>query len=89
MIRNIVWHPYAILVRRYRSHKNKSITNKKMAYDENRGQGFQRQMYQGDWKCADCGKEISELPFQPDPSRVDQLRCKDCYKPKRPFRRDR
>jgi CxxC-x17-CxxC domain-containing protein len=60
-----------------------------MAYDENnQGQGFQRKMYQGNWKCADCGKDITELPFEPDPNRTDNLRCRDCYKPrKKSFKR--
>ena len=28
-------------------------------------------------KCADCGKDIKELPFQPDPDR--KIYCRDCY----------
>lgn len=54
-----------------------------MAYDNNQGGGFQRQMYQGDWKCAECGAPITELPFNPDPSRLDQLLCRDCHRQKR------
>jgi hypothetical protein len=34
----------------------------------------------GDWKCADCKAEITELPFEPDPQRLDQLRCQDCHR---------
>lgn len=49
-----------------------------MAYDQG-----ERKMYQGDWKCGKCGAEIKELPFEPDPSRMDQLTCKDCYKKSR------
>jgi hypothetical protein len=37
-------------------------------------------------KCKDCGVAISELPFQPDPARLDTLRCKDCM---RAFRESR
>ena len=53
-----------------------------MAYQQNDG-GFQRKMYQGDWKCSKCGGEIKELPFQPDPDRLDQLLCRDCHREKR------
>lgn len=53
-----------------------------MAYDDNQG-GFQRKMYQGNWKCAQCGKEITELPFEPDPNRLEQLLCRDCHREKR------
>lgn len=64
-----------------------------MAFDENRGGdqgGFQRRMYQGDWACSSCGGKITELPFDPDPSRLDQLKCRDCHQKSRAsFRRDR
>ncbi len=40
-----------------------------------------RQMVQGSWKCAECGAEITELPFQPkDESTVH---CKECWMKKR------
>lgn len=55
-----------------------------MAYDNNRQDGgFQRQMYKGDWKCAKCGAPITELPFDPDPARLDQLQCRDCHRQRR------
>ncbi len=63
-----------------------------MAYRENQGQGgprdysgggFQRRMYQGDWKCSKCGTPITELPFEPSPDRLDGLFCRDCYREKR------
>lgn len=38
-----------------------------------------RKMFQGNWKCGKCGKGIDQLPFNPDPSRLDQLTCKDCH----------
>ena len=47
-----------------------------------------RQMFQGDWKCCECGTAITELPFEPDPARVDTLKCRECHKksmPKRSF----
>jgi len=43
----------------------------------------QRQMVQGDWKCSSCGKPIKELPFNPDPARMDQLKCKECHQAQR------
>ncbi|OGZ26323.1 MAG: hypothetical protein A2W71_01725 [Candidatus Nealsonbacteria bacterium RIFCSPLOWO2_02_39_8] len=60
-----------------------------MAYQDNNG-GFQRQMYDGKWKCSKCGTEITQLPFQPSPDRLDQLKCRDCYRDSRPsFNRGR
>lgn len=56
-----------------------------MAYQDNGGSD--RQMYQGDWKCSDCGTAITELPFQPDPSRVGELKCRDCHRKGRSERR--
>jgi len=49
-------------------------------------QNSDRQMYQGDWKCSECGASITELPFQPDPDREDTLLCKDCHRKKRQAR---
>ncbi|MBU1092024.1 hypothetical protein KKA27_04150 [Patescibacteria group bacterium] len=34
-------------------------------------------MVQGNWTCSDCGKAITELPFQP--SEGQSLSCRDCY----------
>ncbi len=53
-----------------------------MAYNDNQG-GFQRKMYQGDWKCSKCQAAITELPFEPDPGRLDQLLCRDCHRERR------
>ena len=52
-----------------------------MAYDNN-----ERQMHQGSWTCSKCGASITELPFEPDPSRLDQLTCRDCHRKDRPQR---
>jgi CxxC-x17-CxxC domain-containing protein len=52
-----------------------------MAYG-NQGD-FQRKMYQGNWHCSKCQSEITELPFEPDPARLDQLLCRDCHRQKR------
>ena len=37
-----------------------------------------KQMFQGDWKCAKCGKDIKELPFEP--RNTATLKCRDCWK---------
>jgi len=47
--------------------------------ESNQG-GFERKMFQGDWKCANCGTPITELPFEPDPSRLSQLLCRNCHR---------
>jgi len=40
-----------------------------------------REMVKGNWKCADCEKEITELPFEPSPDRP--IYCRDCWKKRR------
>ena len=52
-----------------------------MAFQQN--DGFQRKMYQGNWQCSQCQTPITELPFEPDPSRLNQLLCRDCHRQKR------
>jgi DNA-directed RNA polymerase subunit RPC12/RpoP len=45
--------------------------------------GFQRQMFdvtEMNIKCKDCGTPITQLPFSPDPSRLDTIRCQDCLR---------
>ena len=32
-------------------------------------------------KCAGCGADIKELPFEPDPNR--KIYCKECYRKNR------
>ncbi|OGN03301.1 MAG: hypothetical protein A2655_00525 [Candidatus Yanofskybacteria bacterium RIFCSPHIGHO2_01_FULL_43_42] len=70
-----------------------------MAYDNDGGgsdynRGGQgdfppRKMYSGSWNCSKCGKEITELPFEPDPARLDKLLCRDCHRDrKQSFRRN-
>ncbi|MFH1367015.1 MAG: CxxC-x17-CxxC domain-containing protein [Patescibacteria group bacterium] len=45
-------------------------------------QGFgQRKMYQGNWTCAGCGAQITELPFEPDGTRP--VYCRDCHRQRR------
>lgn len=44
-------------------------------------------MFNGDWTCADCGKDIKELPFEPRDT--GSLKCFDCHKKNRPQRFER
>ncbi len=37
-------------------------------------------MVSGNWKCSECGKEITKLPFTPQEDRLNTLKCLDCYK---------
>mgnify|MGYP003396043706 FL=1 len=55
--------------------------------DNNRGGFAPRQMVKGNWKCSDCGKEITELPFEPAPDRP--IYCRDCWSKNRPPRQNR
>jgi len=48
---------------------------------DNQNQGGDRQMFQGDWTCSDCGVAIKELPFEPDGSRP--IFCQDCHRKQR------
>lgn len=48
---------------------------------EKRGGNFgggERKMFQGNWKCADCGGPITQLPFEP--RETGNLKCRDCFK---------
>lgn len=40
----------------------------------------QSQRFQGNWTCAKCTGAITELPFDPDPARLDKLLCKNCHR---------
>jgi len=55
-----------------------------MDYQNDSGQ---RQMYQGNWTCSECGAKITELPFEPDGERP--LFCRDCHRQKRNSRPQR
>lgn len=55
----------------------------KFGGSDDRG-GFQRRMYQGNWKCSECGAEITELPFEPSGDRP--LYCRECHAKRRPQR---
>jgi len=49
--------------------------------DQPQGNYTPREMVKGDWKCSECGKEITELPFEPAPDRP--IYCRDCWSKKR------
>lgn len=52
--------------------------------DNDRFSSGPRQMFspenEGDWKCAKCGKEIKQLPFQPRAGSANNLKCLDCFR---------
>jgi CxxC-x17-CxxC domain-containing protein len=52
-----------------------------MAFKKFHSRGAPREMVQGHWTCADCGKEITELPFTPSPDRP--VYCKECWAKRR------
>lgn len=59
-----------------------------MAFSDNQRKDYPpRKMFQVDQKCADCGAEIKELPFQPRPD--SKVYCRDCYAKNRPPRFER
>jgi CxxC-x17-CxxC domain-containing protein len=55
--------------------------------DGGRGGFGERKMFQGNWNCSKCQAAITELPFQPDDSRLDQLLCRDCHRSRMQNRR--
>ena len=50
-----------------------------MAYDNQAGDDYKKK-YQGNWSCGKCGAAITELPFEPNPDRLGELKCLDCHK---------
>jgi len=58
-----------------------------------RPSGFQRQMFdvsEMNIICKDCGAPIAQLPFNPDPNRLNSIRCQECmrkWRESRPRRR--
>ena len=59
-----------------------------MAFGDEQGGGYQKPKFTGDWKCGMCGAKITELPFEPKPERLAELKCKECWQKNRPPRRD-
>jgi len=47
----------------------------------------ERKMFQGDWKCAECGTKITELPFEPSGDRP--IHCRECWAKQREQRSGR
>jgi len=45
-------------------------------------------MHKGNWTCSDCGNAITELPFEPDPARTGNLKCRDCHRKGAPPQRN-
>jgi len=60
-----------------------------MDFKDSRGgnNSFRREMIKGNWKCSECGKEITELPFEPAPDRP--IYCRECWAKKRSERKPR
>lgn len=66
--------------------------------DDNQGGGFQRQMFDVSdmgLKCAECGTDITELPFKPTDSERP-VYCRECnrnrksqFSGRRPFNNNR
>jgi CxxC-x17-CxxC domain-containing protein len=53
--------------------------------DDNQRGGFApRPMVKGNWKCSECGVEITELPFEPAADRP--IYCRECWSKKKPPR---
>ena len=48
-------------------------------FEEESEEKSPRKMFEGNWKCVKCGKEITELPFEP----TRDVYCRDCYSDKR------
>lgn len=55
--------------------------------DRPKGDFPPRKMVQGNWKCAECGTEITELPFEPAADRP--IYCRECWMKKRSQRFER
>jgi CxxC-x17-CxxC domain-containing protein len=54
-------------------------------FNNKKGGDFNRHMFEGNWKCAECGTDITELPFEPREG--SKVYCKDCYRKMKPSRR--
>ncbi|MDE2019506.1 MAG: hypothetical protein KGJ13_04110 [Patescibacteria group bacterium] len=36
--------------------------------------------FHGDWKCSQCGREITTLPFEPKGRSIERVKCVECYR---------
>jgi len=52
-----------------------------MAFKDNSPKDLPFQMVKGNWKCSECGAEITQLPFTPDPDRA--IYCRECWNKRR------
>ena len=59
----------------------KECWSKKREQSRGRRDFGPREMVKGNWKCAECGKKITELPFKPNPDQP--VHCRDCWMKKR------
>jgi CxxC-x17-CxxC domain-containing protein len=50
----------------------------KKAREARGGNSGPREMHEGNWTCAGCGKAITQLPFKPNST--EGLKCIDCFK---------
>ncbi|MCL5733177.1 MAG: hypothetical protein M1334_00740 [Patescibacteria group bacterium] len=50
---------------------------------DSQNQNNPRPTYKGNWVCSKCKAPITELPFEPDENRLDQLVCRNCYRAKK------
>ena len=53
-------------------------------FNQNRSFGPRPEPIKGNWKCSECGVEITELPFSPAPDRP--IYCKECWRKMRDAR---
>jgi ribosomal protein L37AE/L43A len=64
-------------------HKESMGDRPRRGFGGDRGGDRPKQKFQGNWECSKCGKAITELPFKPDPARLNTLSCLDCFKASR------
>ncbi|PJE69537.1 MAG: hypothetical protein COU98_01525 [Candidatus Staskawiczbacteria bacterium CG10_big_fil_rev_8_21_14_0_10_38_10] len=56
-------------------------------FDRPRFDQSRHETVKGNWKCSECGAEITELPFEPAPDRP--IYCRECWRNKRNQRFER
>lgn len=50
-----------------------------MAFKNN----YPKKIFKGNWECAQCHESITELPFEPNPHKMNKLLCKECFSSKK------
>lgn len=53
-----------------------------MAEENNGGSSFDRPMVKGEWTCADCSTQITELRFEPREG--SDVYCLECFRSRSP-----